>query len=219
MLIHFHLLAVQQNKTSFENLIDSIKKWEAEKKTAIKQNLVINDEEDDSVRVPVDSVQNACVQKAVIQKTAMEDCVIGTEEGDAMESGYELCDPSVTMSAMNQTTAVSNVEDNVNYDENIKERTCDMSYEGDADEALSPVLGRNTGTSSTRVKKEKRSEGEPTQISKPDVSERSLSRSSAQKCISLIPQSKEVETGESSDAMGNQTLSLLAEETQGKNKK
>jgi hypothetical protein len=214
MLIHFHLLAVQQNKTSFENLIDSIKKREAEKKTAIKQNLVVNDEEDDSVRVPIDSVQNACVQKA-----AMEDCVIGTEEGDAMQSGYELRDPSVTMSAMNQTTAISNVEDNVNYDENIKERTCDMSYEGDTDEALSPVLVRNTGTSSTRVKKEKRSEGEPTQNSKPDVSERSLFRSSAQKCISLIPQSKEVETGESSDAMGNQTLSLLAEDTQGKNKK
>jgi hypothetical protein len=216
-VIHFHLLSVQQNKASFENLIQSIKKREAENKTAIERNLVVNDEEDDCVVIPVDSVKEACAQKEVGQKTTVESCLTVSDKNDAVENGYGLCEPSVSMSPTNETRRVSNVGDDVNYNENISETTFDMNYESDTDEAMSPVLGRNTVTNCSRVESEKYSKGEPTQNLTPDMFEKSLSRSSTQKCSSPVQQSKEIERDQNSDAFNNQNFSLLAEHTQGKN--
>jgi hypothetical protein len=192
-----------------------IKKREAEKKTAVKQNLVVNGEEDDCVEIPVDSIKEACAEEVVGQKTAMESCVSVSDENYAVENRYDLCEPSVSMAPTSDTRMVNNVGDNVNCNENISEALCDMNYGSDTDEAVSPVLCRNTVGNCSRVESDKYSKREPTQNLTPDMLEKSSSRSGTQKCSSPVKQSKEVEAGDNSDLCNNQNTSLLAEHTQG----
>ncbi|XP_021927433.1 postreplication repair E3 ubiquitin-protein ligase rad18-like isoform X2 [Zootermopsis nevadensis] len=206
---------MQQNKASFENLIQSIKKREAEKKTAVEQNLVVNDGKDARIGIAVDVNKETCAQKEVDQKTPMESCGTVTEAGHAMVvNGIGLCEPSVSMSPTDDTANISNVGGNVNCNENIIETAFHMNYETDTEEAVSPVLGRNIATVCAGDESENYSKGESTQNLSLDMFEKSFSRSGVQKCGSPVQKSKEIEREENSDSCNNQNFSLLAEHTQ-----
>jgi hypothetical protein len=198
MIIHLHLLSVQQNKTSFEKLIQSIREREAEKKFSVKQNLVISDEENDFK----DSTKDAHVQNVVRQRTIMKNRIIisDDDDDDAMEKEYDLNDPSGSRSPKNETAS---------------ETTFDVNYEGDTDDTVSPVLGGHTANDCSRKEHEKCYEREPPQNLTPDMFEKSLSISSSKKCSSSVPQMREVDRDEDSDAGSSQSFSLLAEQTQG----
>jgi len=215
VFIHFCSLSVQENKTSFENLIQSIRKREAEKKTAVKCNLSTSDE-DDPVGIPEDCIKETRVQKVTGQKTIIKGCVVvSDEEQDVTENGYGLHEPSVSTSSMYDTKMISNVGENMNCNEVLSETTSDTDYEGDMDEAMSPVLGRNTVTNSSRRESEIHYEAKLTENLTPDMFEKSLSVSSSQKCSSSVKHSEEVEQNESGDEDSNQSFSLLTEYTQG----
>lgn len=208
MIFHLHLLSVQQNKTSFEKLIQSIREREAEKKTSVKQNLVIDDVENESE----DTVKESHVQNVVGQRVIVKHC----SDEDAMESEYNLNDPSGSMSPKNVTSTISNLGDKMNHNENISETTFDVNYEGDTDDTTSPVLGRHTVTDCSRKENEKTCyEREPSQNLTPDMFEKSLSMPCSKKCSSSVKQSQEVERDDDRDAGSSQSFSLLAEQIQG----
>lgn len=213
MIIHLHLLSVQQNKTSFEKLIQSIREREAENKTSVKQNLVINDVENDFE----DTVKEAHVQNVVGERVIMKNCItISEEEDDAMDNEYNLNDPSGSMPAKNETSIISDLGDKMNHNENISETTFDVNYEGDTGDTMSPVLGRHTVTDYSSKENEKTCYvREPSQNLTPDMFEKSLSMSCSKKCSSSEKQSREVERDEDSDAGSSQSFSLLAEQIQG----
>ncbi|XP_023722803.1 E3 ubiquitin-protein ligase RAD18 isoform X2 [Cryptotermes secundus] len=201
---------IHQNKTSFEKLIQSIREREAEKKTSVKQNFVINDVENDFE----DTVKEAGVQNVVGLRVIMKNCS-AEEDSDAIKNEYDLNDHSSSMSSKNVTSMISNLGDKVNHNDNISETTFDVNYEGDTDDTLSPVLGRHTVTDCSRKEIEKtRYEREPSQNLTPDMFEKSLSMPCSKKYSSSVKQSQEVERDDERDAGSSQSFSLLAEQIQ-----
>jgi hypothetical protein len=210
MTIHLHLLSVQQNKTSFEKLIQSIREREAENKTSVKQNLVISNEENESEDTAKEALVRSVAGPRVIRKTHI---IVSDDDDDgdgAKENEYGLNDPSSTMSPRNDTN-ISNDGGDMNH---ISE-TCDANYEGDTDDTLSPVLGKHTIIDCSIKGNKKYYEKEPPQNLTPDMFEKSLSLPCSKMCSYSLQQPREAEKDEDSDASSSQSFSLLPEQVKG----
>jgi hypothetical protein len=201
MIIHLHLLSVQQNKTSFEKLIQSIREREAGKKT-----LVLSDDENESE----DSAKEAHVQNVVGRRVTKKTHRITGDEDEGMENEYKLNDPSSSMSSKVETNMISNTGGDMSHNENISETTFDVNYEGDTGDTVSPVLGKHTITDCSIKENKKCYETEPFQNLTPDLFERSLPLSCNKRCSPSLQQSWD------SDAGSSQSFSLLPEQIKGK---
>jgi hypothetical protein len=195
IIITFYLFSVQNNKASFEKLIQSMRDREAGKKTVVKRKLILSDEGSDSE----DKNTEAQVQKVSGQKYSMEIHINTIDEEDTVGKGCRSMSPII---------------EDVSDDDNASDETIDMNYEADTDEAPSPVLGRNIVSNCARIETEKCNEGELSDSLTPDMSVKSTSRSSTKKCISAAQQSKDVETEENSETGSKQTISILSQRTQ-----
>lgn len=188
---------IQNNKTSFEKLIQSIRNRESEKKTLVKRKLVLDDEKNDSE----DGNKEAQVQNVSGQKCTVRNRVINSDEEDAVvEKGYGCHEPCGSMSP---------ITENVADDEKSSDETFDMNYEADTDESPSPVLGRSIVGNCSRKETEKRYEGELTDNLTPDMFGMSLSRSSTEKCSSAAQRDENSETG------SIQSITGISQHTQG----
>ena len=193
VIFHIHLFSVQNNKASFEKLIQSMRDREAGKKTAAKRKLILSDEGSDSE----DKNAEAQVQKVSGLKCTMEIHINTIDKEDTVEKGCGSLSPII---------------EDVSDDDKASDETIDMNYEADTDEAPSPVLGRNVVTNS-RTETEKRYEGELTDSLTPDVSVKSTTRSSTKKCVSAAQQPKDVEMDENSETGSKQTISIHSQHT------
>lgn len=201
VIIHIHLFSGQNNKASFEKLIQSVRNREAGKKTVVKRKLILSDEESDFE----DKSKAVQVHKVSGQKCTMENPINTTEEEDTVEKGSGLYEPCGSMSPI--------IED-VSDDDETSDEMLDTNYESDKDEALSPVLGRNIDTNCSRMETEKRYKGELCDNLTPDISVKIVSRSGTKKCIAVAQQSKDVETDDNSETGSKQTISILSQHAQ-----
>jgi len=189
VIIHFHLFSVQDNKASFEKLIQSMRHREAAKKTVAKRKLILSDEGSDSE----DKDAEAQLQNVSGLKCTMENLINTIDEEDAVEKGCG---------------SLSTIIEDVSDDDRANDEMTDMNYEADTDEAPSPVLGRNVATNSSRMETEKHYKVELSLSLTPDMSAKSTSRSSTKKCNSAALQSKDIETDENSETGSKQTISI-----------
>lgn len=195
VIIHIHLFSVQNNKASFEKLIESMRDREAGKKTVVKRKLILSDEGCDSEGKNTE----AQVQKVSGQKCTMESRINTLDEEDTVDEGCGSTSPII---------------EDVSDDDMASDETIDMNYEADKDEVPSPVLGRNIVTNCARVETEKRYEGKVCDSLTPDMCVKTTSRSSTKKCVSAAQRSNDVETDENSETGSKQTISILSHHTQ-----
>jgi hypothetical protein len=196
VIIHVHLLAVQNNKTSFEKLIQSMRDRDPGKKTVVKRKLILSDEED----VSEDDNEEARVQQVSEQKFTMENRINTVGEEDTVEKRcglYETCG------------SMSPIIEHVSDDDKASDETINMNYEADTDESPSPVLGRNMVTDCSRMETERYYEGELS-----DMSVKRMSRSRTKNCVSAAQQSKTVEMDQNSEKGSKQTINVLSQHTQ-----
>jgi len=168
---------------------------EAGKKTVVKRKLILSDEKNDSE----ENNTEAQAQKVSGQKCTTANRINSVDEEDAVQEGCGSMLPII---------------EDVSDDDKASDETTDMNYEADTDEATSPVLGRNFVTNCSRMENEKCYEGELSDSLTPDMSVKSMPRSSTKKCISAAQQSQDVGTDENSETGNEQTISILSQHTQ-----
>lgn len=201
VIIHLHLFSVQNNKTSFEKLIQSIRNRESEKSTLVKQKLDLSEEKSDSEdRNKEAQVQNVYGQKCTVRTHIINSDEEEEEEEAVVDKGCGVYEPCGNMSPV-----IENVSDN----ENISDETFDMNYEADRDEALSPVLGRSMVTNCSRKETETSYDAELTVSLTIDMFGKSMLRSSNDKCNSAAQRDENSDTGSS------HSISSLSQHAQG----
>ena len=168
---------------------------EAGRKTVVKRKLILSDEGSDSE----DKNTEAQVLNVSGQKCTVENRIDTTDEEDTVQKGCGSMSPII---------------EDVSDDDKASDETIDMNYEADTDESPSPVLGRNIVTVCARMETEWRYEGELSDSLTPDMSVKSTSRLSTEKCVPAAQQSKDVETNENSETGSQQTIRFLSHHTQ-----
>jgi hypothetical protein len=168
---------------------------EAGKKTLVKRKLILSDEENDSE----ENNTEARVQKVSGQKCTTENHINSIDDEDAAEK---------------ECGTMSPIIEDVSDDDKASDKTSDMNYGADTDEATSPVLGRNIVANCSRMENEKRYKGELSDSLTSDMSVKSMPRSSTKKCISAAQQSQDVETDKNSETGNEQIISILSQHTQ-----
>ena len=168
---------------------------EAGRKTVVKRKLILSDEGSDSE----DKNTEAQVLNVSGQKCTMENRIDTTDEEDTVQKGCGSMSPII---------------EDVSDDDKASDETIDMNYEADTDESPSPVLGRNIVTLCARMETEWHYEGELSDSLTPDMSVKSTSRLSTEKCVPAAQQSKDVETNENSETGSQQTIRFLSHYTQ-----
>jgi hypothetical protein len=194
-VIHIHLFSVQNNKASFDKLIQSMRDRETGKKTVVKRKLILSDEENDSE----ENNTEARVQKVSGSKCTMENRINTIDEEEKEDTIEKGC---------------GSVSPIIKDDDNASDETIDMNYEADTDEPTSPVLGRNIVVNCSRMEIEKHYEGELSDSLTPDMSVKSTSGSSTKKRFSPAQRSQDVEADENSETGRKQTISILSQHTQ-----